>query len=279
MSLERLRQVLYALGALSAAAAAWLMGGTLFVPPVPVGDPAVLQKLFPPAPQPRAAGREDRTLESFRAVTSRRLVPPAPASGAGLGPPPFELLGTTHVPDAPQTSKAMVQDSRGGVRAYKVGETVAADQARLLAVVQRRARFLWQGREVELGPEGVPADPVVIRAGGDTTASTITAGEWGKFYADTAKLWQQFKVDQHLVNGRQEGIRLAWMHADFPGRRFGLKEGDIVRKVNDTVLDNPVKLGELLGQLREPKDLRVEIERGGKPLTLTVKVGEAAAPK
>lgn len=275
MSLERLRQALYALGALSAAAAAWRMGGTLFVAPTPAGDAAALERPFPPAPPPRAAGREDRTLESFRAVTSRRLVPPAPASGAGLGPPPFKLAGVNG-------GKAIVVNSRGDTRGYKVGEMVLVDQARVLAVVAPRARFLWQGREVELGPEGPPASPVVIRPGdraGDGTQSTITAAEWGKYYADTAKLWQQFKVDQHLVNGRQEGVRLAWMHADFPGRRFGLKEGDIVRKVNDTVLDNPVKLGELLGQLREPKDLRVEVERGGKPLTLTVKVGEAAVPK
>ncbi len=61
----------------------------------------------------------------------------------------------------------MVLNSKGDVRSYKVGETVMVDEAKVLAVVGPRARFLWRGREIELGPEGPIQNPVVVTPPGE----------------------------------------------------------------------------------------------------------------
>ncbi len=279
VSIERLRQALFLLGVGLAAAAAWRTGGALFRARAVPGDAALLARDFPALKASRADRREDRTLESFKAITSRQLVPPAPAQGRALGPPPFKLLGTTFNAAAPQDSSAMVLNSRGAVKGYKPGQVVDVDQAKLLVVMGPRARFLWQGREVELGPEGPAVNPLVVRkprlpVSGETSF-TISAEEWKTYSQDTFRLLQQVRTEP--VDGG--GLRIRTMHEDFPGRRFGLQEGDVVNKVNGKALDSLQAMGELVKVLGEPQPLQIEIARAGKPVTLSIQVGEPAAPK
>ena len=77
VSVERLRQGLFLLGVALAVSAAWVTGGALFRQRAVAGDEALLSRDFPVLRLSSAARREDRTLESFQAITSRQLVPPA----------------------------------------------------------------------------------------------------------------------------------------------------------------------------------------------------------
>ena len=280
VSVERLRQALFLLGVGLAAAAAWVTGGTLFRARSAPGDTALLARDFPGLAASKADRREDRTLESFKVITSRQLVLPAPAQGMSLGPPPFKLLGTAYNAAAPQDSTAMVLNSMGTVKGYKPGQTVDVDQAKLLAVMGSRARFLWQGTERWLGPEGPAVDPLLVRkpqppVRDAETSFTLSAAEWRSYTQDSFRLLQQVRTEP--VEGG--GLRIRAMHEDFPGRRFGLQEGDVVHKVNGRALDNLQVLGDLVKVLGDPQPLRIEIARAGRPVTLSIQVGEAAVPK
>jgi S1-C subfamily serine protease len=148
------------------------------------------------------------------------------------------------------------------------------DQAKLLIVMGPRACFLWQGVEKWLGPDVPAVDPLIIRKPGrdGETSFTLSAAEWRSYTQDTFRLLQQVRTEP--VEGG--GLRIRSMHEDFPGRRFGLQEGDIVHKVNGKALDSLQVLGDLVKVLVDPQPLQVEIARSGKPVTLSIRVGEAA---
>ena len=280
VSIERLRQALFLLSVGLAAAAAWVTGGALFRGRSVPGDATLVAQEFPALRNAKADRREDRTLEFFKAITSRQLVPPAPAQAMSQGPWPFKLLGTTTNATAPQDSIAMVLNSRGSVKGYKPGQIVDVDQAKLLVVMGPRACFLWQGVEKWLGPDLPAVDPLVIRKPQQTgrdgeTSFTLSAAEWKTYSQDTFKLLQQVRTEP--VEGG--GLRIRTMHEDFPGRRFGLQEGDIVHKVNGKALDSLQAMGELVKVLGEPQPLKIEIARTGKPVTLLIQVGEPPALK
>lgn len=282
LAVERLRGAILAAAFLFAAGAAWLGGSALFGRPA--ADPAsqaALRREFPPAPPAPSSVRSDRTLESFRAVWERTLVAAPPVEAIPVGPPPFKLLGTVYNAVAPQDSSAMVQDSSGAVRSWKVGETVKVDDAKLLGVLKARARFLWRGREVELGPEGPPVAAVSLPPGKAAPAQrdfTIAPEEWRELYGNAAAIYNQVRLEVNLVDGRKEGLRIIHMEDGFPGKRFGLQLGDIVHKVNGASVNDPLAAGATLLSLKEPQAVAMEIERGGKRYVLSVNVKEPSQP-
>lgn len=282
--LESLRRSLFALAALLAAGAAWLGGTALFgAIPGPAADRGVLERPLPAAPSASPGQRADRTLEAFRAITGRTLVPPPPAPPAPSGPPPFKLLGTRYKAEAPQDSTALVVNSRQELGEYCVGQSVTVDDAKLLAVKGPKARFLWRGQEIELGPDGPAIGTVVSGPGARPAAApeqasyTIGEDEWTELYANSAALWTQVSIRPNLVNDKPDGVVIAYMDERFPGRRYGLLPGDVIHKVNGSALDSPQALMGLFGTLAKPQALTVDLERGGKRFALSLKV--AAKPK
>lgn len=275
---ERLRQALFLAAVLLALGAAWVAGRNFRSPPVPKEAADRLQRPFPPPPPSREVRRENRTLESFHALTKRQLVPAAPVAPEFVGPPPFKLMGTSYNAAAPQDSSAIVMDSRNMVRSYHPGQMVEADQAKLLSVVGLKARFLWQGREVELGPD-IPKPPVVIPGPispvpPGQTEFTIAPKEWSQYFEHANDYWNMVKVDANIVGGKKDGLRISYMDEKFPGRKYGFREGDIVYKVNGGSLTSPVEMMGLFSSLKDPKPLAVEVERGGRRFTLTIRPEE-----
>lgn len=281
VAVERVRQGLFGAALALAAAAAWVAGGALFAPTARAGDPALVALPFPAPPAAEGPRREDRASEAFRGITSRQLVPPAPVTGVSGGPPPFRLLGTTYNPTAPQDSSAIVMNSRGVPKGYKVGQMVDVDQAKLLGVAGPKARFFWQGREVELGPDGPPVPALKLERATVPVSGVqvvkVTPQEWAALYADLPALQNQVRVDVRMVNGRKEGLEITAMAPECPLRRFGLQPQDVVHKLNGKAL-SPLEVVQILPTLSKPQPLVLEVERDGKRFTLTVEPGEAAAP-
>ena len=279
--LERLRKALFALAALLALWAAWVAGRNFRPPSLPPEAVARLDKAFPAPKTVREVHRSDREIQYFHAMLppERHLVPEAPTVEVASGPPPFKLVGTSYNAASPQDSSAMVMNSKGSIRSYRVGQVVEVDEAKLLSVCPPKARFLWQGREVELGPDS-PRSPVVI-PGPPTgqTQFTIPPKEWAHYFEHVADYWNMVKVDANIVGGKKDGLRINFMDEKFPGRKYGLQEGDVVYKVNGGSLTNPMEMFGLFNSMKEPKPVSIEVERGGRRFTLTIRPEEPVPPK
>jgi serine protease Do len=59
-----------------------------------------------------------------------------------------------------------------------------------------------------------------------------------------------------------------------PAQEAGVKEGDVLLKLNDTVLEKREQLQDLLKEMSAGDEIVLELERGGKKQTLTFNLGE-----
>ena len=267
ISLERLRLGLFFVAALLGTGAIWasVTAALAVAPP----EPSLPELKVVEAP--RNSRREDRMAAAFRSLTGRTLVPPAPVAALSSGPPPFKLLCIFK--DA-----AGVKGSDGSVGSYKVGELVKPDGAKVLSVGSNRAVFLWHGGEVTLFVPGASeSDPSGTLSGAETPAEFVVTAEE---YASMLKKWG---LDANVVRGLQpgkDGIRLLEsMPEDFPARKYGLKPGDIVKRVNGNTLGGtPKELFLLATSMSNPKDFVLDVDRGGKIFSVKIRLAQPPKP-
>ncbi|MEN9974860.1 MAG: hypothetical protein RLZZ282_866, partial [Verrucomicrobiota bacterium] len=70
------------------------------------------------------------------------------------------------------------------------------------------------------------------------------------------------------------GLRVTKVGNNSPARGAGIKEGDVLLKLNGTALVNRQELQDLLKEMSAGDELTLELERDGKPKTLTCNLGE-----
>jgi hypothetical protein len=70
------------------------------------------------------------------------------------------------------------------------------------------------------------------------------------------------------------GVVILAVRADSDAARLGLREGDVVTKVNDTLVDGAENLGRVIRALERPAPLTMVVVRDGAPVTLSATLGK-----
>ena len=81
-----------------------------------------------------------------------------------------------------------------------------------------------------------------------------------------------FPSPTFLQNGKAIGFRLFNVRKGSIFERMGIKNGDVVREVNGTVIDSPAAASGLLDVIRTAENLELRLLRQGKPLSLSYTV-------
>ena len=82
----------------------------------------------------------------------------------------------------------------------------------------------------------------------------------------------QVRATPFLQNGKAIGFRLFNVRKGSIFERMGIKNGDVVREVNGTVIDSPAAASGLLDVIRTAENLELRLLRQGKPLSLSYTV-------
>ena len=114
-------------------------------------------------------------------------------------------------------------------------------------------------------PRGVPASSSGRRRI-DRQYLIETAG-------DSARLFYHGQPVPHMVKGRAQGIRLEAVNFYGFYGKLGLKEGDVLKRVNGIDLRDPTRLPSIVQSLKEEHSFKLDILRNETPLTLTYDVG------
>ena len=69
------------------------------------------------------------------------------------------------------------------------------------------------------------------------------------------------------------GLRVTKVGSKSPAEAAGVKEGDVLRKLSGTVLENRKQMQELLAEMAAGDEITLETERDGKPETFTLNLG------
>jgi serine protease Do/serine protease DegQ len=103
---------------------------------------------------------------------------------------------------------------------------------------------------------------------------SVRRGQLGVSVQDlTPELAQAFKIPAN------QGAVIAQVSPRSAAARAGLKEGDVVLRINDRTIRDSSSLRNAIGLLEVGEALRLDILRDGQPLTLNARVGEYVPAK
>jgi general secretion pathway protein C len=124
----------------------------------------------------------------------------------------------------------------------------------------------------EASPEAVPAaDPAPPAPAIRQTAATafvVDRSELAGAVEDMSGLLTQLRAVAEVRDGRPAGFRLFQMKEDSIFRRLGLKNGDVVQRVNGEPIADPASLLAFLQRLRTEPRVALDIRRGSERQTL-----------
>ncbi|MGH7786654.1 MAG: type II secretion system protein GspC [Candidatus Binatia bacterium] len=87
-----------------------------------------------------------------------------------------------------------------------------------------------------------------------------------------SQLFTQIRAVPHFEGGQSVGFRLFAIRRGSLFDRIGLKNGDIIRSINGSEMNDPSRAVALLQELRDSSDLQVEVTRNQQPQTLTYNI-------
>lgn len=190
----------------------------------------------------------------------------------------------------PEGGIAIIADEQGVDRSYRVGDLLPGDARleQILAGVVVLARggvnetLSLRLTETSGGTAIAPrtAAPAPLPGGGMaglgpmTVNPVISTGmpDMQTYRAtnlpDVQELARQVQVMPAFVNGRMRGVRVSAGRDSDVLDKAGLKPSDIVTAVNGIPLDSPARQAELLVNLRDAKQVQIDVERDGKIIKL-----------
>lgn len=188
------------------------------------------------------------------------------------------LAGTIAAND-PKAGFGIIGESAAAAKLFSVGDSVPGG-ARLHAVYGDRV-ILERGGQLEalLLPRdykgGTPASSS-SQALYELPRTTVVDRVRRMIAQDPGSVAEIMRPQPVFANGQQRGYRV------YPGRnraqfaRLGLRPGDLVMSVNGTPLDDPQRGMEIFRSIGTSDQVRVTVERNGKPQELTLNMAQLA---
>lgn len=79
-------------------------------------------------------------------------------------------------------------------------------------------------------------------------------------------------IQPNLVNGKTDGFVVRRIQPGSLLAQMGLQRGDVIKRVNRTPLDSPEKGLQIMQQLREARQVSIDLERAGQPLSFAYEI-------
>jgi len=185
------------------------------------------------------------------------------------------LFGT--VSGSPSVARAIIKDLKTGVcNLYKVGQMIGS--ARIEGIEKDAVILFHDEQRKILGITAWESDS------GDNNhaSSSLTGNEQGKLtetdlavgktYTDAQTKIKQIEqvltkalIEPYVVNGQTQGLKITGLENIKSTKRFGLKNGDVLRTVNGHLLTSTQKAYQIFKKAKSQKDMTVELLRDDKP--------------
>jgi len=212
---------------------------------------------------------------------------PVPAEQAkNLAKTPLNVtLRGTAVRDGGE-SFAVIEDKRARKEdLYRTGDMILGE-AKLIQILEDRVVILREGKKevLELFAEKetsktsqkvvASAQPSHVIPGSGirrlgTRRWSVSQEEIESAKANMSQLMTQIRITPNFVEGKPDGFKLLSIRRGSLFDRLGLRSGDVVRRVNGVLLDNPQKALEIYGELASGQTVTVDILRRGQEQSFT----------
>ena len=213
-----------------------------------------------------------------------KLVAPEQAEKLAKTPLNVSLRGTA-VRDG-GGSFAVIEDKKARKEElYRIGDMILGE-AKLIQIFEDRVVVLREGKkeilelfaEKEKGGKGpkvvAAAQPSRVTPGRGirrlgATRWSLSQAEVESAKTNMSQLMTQIRIVPNFVEGKPDGFRLSSIKRGSLFDRLGLRSGDVVRRINGVLLDNPQKALEVYGTLESGQEVTLDITRRGREQTFT----------
>lgn len=186
-------------------------------------------------------------------------------------------------------SIAIIEDTKTRKQdVYHVGDFILGE-AKLIAISRNKVYLerdgkqevlgVYEGPEVKTGerPEGrrPQRGPIPTGAGIKRLSANryrIPQEDLRNAFENMNHLLTQVRMVPNFNNGEPDGFKLLSVKSGSLIHRSGLRDGDIIKRVNGIEIDSPEKAFEIYDQVKNEPTITVEIERGGGEKTFTYEV-------
>lgn len=202
-------------------------------------------------------------------------------------------LVTTMVTPDPDESVAVFEDpGEGEVIVYRTGDQIL-DKAEVM-FIERRNVFVRHNNRCERFSLGDPsqaptvaARPPPRRPGGDEeddgdkdalgagvqqvsdSEYTIPKVEIDNVLSNLNKIATQARIVPSFRNGKAQGFKLFSIRPNSLYARIGIKNGDIIQKINGYAINSPDKALAIYSKLKDARTISVDLLRRGKKTSLS----------
>lgn len=228
----------------------------------------------PTEPIPPRTAPEGPLPDAAAVLAALERTPASPAPDAG--PTRLRVWGVAVHDDE---RLAVIEDASGTQRLHRTGEVV--DGATIVAVAWDGVTLETRGRRMHLPLETQPRDDAPAPASPPAAAAptpeirqvsadsflvdrTHLLGEVGNM----SGLLAQLRAVPEVEAGEPIGFRVFSISDDSIFRRLGLRNGDVVRRVNGSTLHDPTALLSFLQGMGDESRIALDLVRGGEPATL-----------
>jgi len=186
------------------------------------------------------------------------------------------LLGTA-VGSHRETFALVRHTTKNEERVFRLGDTVF-DAGLLVQVSREQAFILIGGKKVELL---TPMTPAATKPAPAHTGTVSVANQGGNQYVIDQRALNaaldnpaQAMTDARLLpsqqkDGKVEGFRASEVKPQGVFGMIGIKNGDVIKSLNDFPMDSPDKALQSFIALKGQSRLKMDIIRDGQPQTLT----------
>lgn len=240
--------------------------------------PATVTAIATPAPSSTKSRLDVANLVNWHLFGAPNASAPAADTSGPIDAPDTRLnlvLRGVLSSDEPDGARAIIAEPNGNENFFRVGSALPGG-AELKEIYADRIILMRAGRHETLrlpreAMEGAVTAPGI--SGADAGGAGELLGEYRDRMAENPQALMELARPVPFTDANGfAGFRL------FPGSkpalfaRVGLQPGDVVKEVNGVILDNPMKGGEVMQQLRDSQQLSLRIQRGGQEITLAVDI-------
>lgn len=196
---------------------------------------------------------------------------------------PLELVGTIILSD-PKRSVAAIKNTQDKLTESYQADDLIGEQAKVFKVEAERVYFqnIQTGalEFIALKEDKTPLPsgfaPILDAGTGIRQASedrfVIDRGALETSIANPSEILTQARAVPNIVDGKIKGFSIFSIKPGSIYEKLGIKNGDIIMRVNGTDLDSPAKALEFYGAISSASEITLDIERGGQKKTVTYNV-------
>jgi general secretion pathway protein C len=227
---------------------------------------------------PIATSLRDRTrpLEDYSIIRERNIFKTEDTQGIrlstkpGVSPLDLRLRGTVIFKE--RDPVAIIEDLKTNQqKAYRLGQRIKdwriVSISRGKVVLERRGRT--ESLEIDYQGEATETQFTRRLAGNKRVISkTAILNRASEMHKALSKI----EVAPYHINGKVEGVKVRGIEPGGPIWEMGIKNGDVIRRVNGYLIDNAKKAIEVAKKLKRESEIKLELQRNGKIETLTYSI-------